>query len=385
MAENFNDRIDRLHSDSVKWNVYGEDVLPMWVADMDFLSPPAVIEALQRRVKHGVFGYAMQPPHLDDAVMRWAQQHYHLSLTKEEFLYVPGVVTGINLAARALLKPGEGILYQPPIYPPFFEVAENGGFIDNPVDLVENEAGQYTFSVEDLYRNILPDTRMFLLCNPHNPVGRVFTRGELEQIVAFCKQNDLFICSDEIHCDLIYPPAQHIPIISLGQNVEERTVMLFAPSKTFNIAGLGFSVMVVKDPHLMQTVKRKLQGILPHPDLLAAQAADAAYQHGEEWLREMTVYLQENRDYLAGFLASEMPDIKMNKPEGTFLAWLDCRSLPFGDDPYSFFLKNARVALNNGADFGSAGKGFVRLNFACPRSILEEGLQKMAKAYRSFR
>ena len=383
MAENFNDHIDRLHSDSVKWNIYEEDVLPMWVADMDFLSPPAVIETLQRRVEHGVFGYAVQPPYLDEAVMRWAQEHYHLSLTKEEFLYVPGVVTGINLAARALLKPGDGILYQPPIYPPFFEVAENGDFIDNPVDLVQNEAGQYSFSVEDLRRNILPNTRMFLLCNPHNPVGRVFTREELEQIVAFCRQNNLFICSDEIHCDLIYPPAQHIPIISLGQHAVERTVMLFAPSKTFNIAGLGFSVMVIKDPDLMQTMKRKLKGILPHPDLLAAQAADAAYQHGEEWLQEMTVYLQENRDYLADFLAAEMPDIKMTKPEGTFLAWLDCRALPFGDDPYSFFLKNARVALNNGADFGSAGEGFVRLNFACPRSILEEGLQKMQKAYMS--
>ena len=383
MAENFNIIIDRLHSDSVKWNIYENDVLPMWVADMDFLSPPAVIETLQRRVEHGVFGYAMNPPQLDDVVIRWVEEHYHLSISKNEFLYVPGVVTGINLVARALLKPGDGILYQPPIYPPFFEVAKNGGFIDNPIDLIQAENGRYGFSMEDLQKNILPNTKMFLLCNPHNPVGRVFTREELGHIVAFCKQNDLIICSDEIHCDLIYPPSHHIPIISLGQDAVERTVMLFAPSKTFNIAGLGFSVMVIKDHDLMQTIQQKMKGILPHPDLLAAQAACAAYQYGEEWLRELTEYLQNNRDFLADYLTNEMPAIKMNDPEGTFLAWLDCRSLPFSNDPYSFFLQNARVGLNNGVDFGDAGKGFVRLNFACPRLMLEEGLQRMRKAYLS--
>ncbi len=385
MTEKFDKMLDRIHSDSMKWNVYPQDVLPMWVADMDFLSPPEVIEALQNRVNHGVFGYAMNPKMLDEVVIQWAGAHYDLQISTENILYVPGVVTGINLSARALLNQGEGILYQPPIYPPFFQVASNGGFEDHPVDLVQNSDGHYAIDGNRLEDGIHPNTRMFLLCNPHNPVGRVFTRSELEMIAEICKRYDLFICSDEIHCDLTYEPAHHTPILSLGDAVAERTVMLFAPSKTFNIAGLGFSVMVIKDPDLMQHVKQQLAGIIPHPDLLAAQAACAAYQYGGDWLNDLIVYLQGNRDFMVDFISAEMSEISVNKPEGTFLAWLDCRKTSFADDPYSFFLNNAKVGLNNGLDFGQAGRGFVRLNFACPRSLLAEGLQRMRKATLSFK
>jgi cystathionine beta-lyase len=384
MAENFDNIIDRLHSDSIKWNVFPEDVLPMWVADMDFLSPPAVINTLVERTQHGVFGYAAEPKDMDEIVIRWISNQYKMQVEPQHLLYVPDVVTGLNMASRAFLSPGDGLMFQTPIYPPFFGI---GGPIDlqnHTVDLVQKTDGSYVIDFHALEKGLKKNTKMFLLCNPHNPVGRVLTRPELEQIAAFCSQHDLLLCSDEIHCDLIYAENTHIPIMSLGEDIAQRMVMLIAPSKTFNIAGLGFSVMIIKNKDLMDQMKRTFSGILPHPDLLAVQAARAAYLSGHTWLQELISYLQGNRDYLYEFVRSELPGISMVKPEGTFLAWLDCRKMPFGDDPFSFFLTNAKVGLNNGIDFGSAGKGFVRLNFACPRVTLEEGLTRMQQAVQNY-
>ncbi len=356
----------------------------MWVADMDFLSPPAVINTLVERTQHGVFGYAAEPKDMDEIVICWISNQYKMQVEPQHLLYVPGVVTGLNMASRAFLSPGDGLMFQTPIYPPFFGI---GGPIDlqnHTVDLVQKTDGSYVIDFHALEKGLKKNTKMFLLCNPHNPVGRVFTRPELEQIAAFCSQHDLLLCSDEIHCDLIYAGSTHIPIMSLGEDIAQRMVMLIAPSKTFNIAGLGFSVMIIKNKDLMDQMKRTFSGILPHPDLLAVQAARAAYLSGHAWLQELISYLQGNRDYLYEFVRSELPGISMVKPEGTFLAWLDCRTMPFGDDPFSFFLTNAKVGLNNGIDFGSAGKGFVRLNFACPRVTLEEGLIRMQQAVQNY-
>ncbi len=380
MAVNFDQVLDRRRSDSLKWNAFPEDVLPFWVADMDFLSPAEVIDALSQRIKHGIFGYAVQPRDLDEIVIRWVEEHYHMQAEAEELLYIQGVIRGLNLASRAFLSPGEGIVFQPPIYPPFFKVGENSNLENQPVDLKQNVDGSYGIDFAALESAIKANTRMFLLCNPHNPVGRVFTKNELEQIAEFCLRHDLLICSDEIHCDLIYEGKAHIPIMSLGDEIAQRTIMLIAPSKTFNIAGLGFSVMIIKNKELMAKLKRTFQGILPHPDLLAIQAARAAYLYGGTWLRDLLDYLQGNRDYLVNFIKTEMPDIHLVKPEGTFLAWLDCRQMPFGEDPFTFFLNKAKVGMNNGMDFGMAGRGFVRMNFACPRTILAEGLSRMAQA-----
>lgn len=384
MAENFDTLIDRLHSDSIKWNAFPEDVLPMWVADMDFLSPPAVVDALVERVQHGVFGYAAEPQDLNGIVVHWIKEQYKMQVEPQHLLYVPGVVTGLNMASRAFLSPGDGLMFQPPIYPPFFGVGEHTGLENHQVDLIQNQDGSYAIDFEMLERGIKPNTKMFLLCNPHNPVGRVFTERELEQIADFCLCHDLLLCSDEIHCDLVYAGNTHIPIISLGEDVVQRTIMLIAPSKTFNIAGLGFSVMIIKNNDLMDRMKKSFSGILPHPDLLAVQAARAAYLSGYTWLQELIQYLQDNRDYLYEFVKAELPGISMVKPEGTFLAWLDCRKMTFGDNPSSFFLNQARVGLNNGLDFGSAGKGFVRLNFACPRATLKEGLTRMRQAIKNY-
>jgi cystathionine beta-lyase len=383
MAANFDLLIDRAHSDSIKWNAFPRDVLPMWVADMDFLSPPAVINTLVDRVSHGVFGYATKPDDLDEIVIQWISEQYRMQVEPQHILYVPGVVTGLNMASRAFLSPGDGLMFQPPIYPPFFGIGENANFQNHLVDLVQNPDGSYAIDFNALEQGIKQNTKMFLLCNPHNPVGRVFTREELEQIAAFCVRHDLILCSDEIHCDLIYQGCTHIPILSLGQEIAQRTIMLIAPSKTFNIAGLGFSVMIIKNKELMDRMKKTFSGILPHPDLLAVQAARAAYLSGREWLQDLIHYLQANRDFLEEFVKAELPGISMANPEGTFLAWIDCRRMPCGDDPYSFFLKEAKVGLNNGVDFGRAGKGFVRLNFACPRATLEEGLTRMRQAVKN--
>ncbi|MGV8027005.1 MAG: MalY/PatB family protein [Anaerolineaceae bacterium] len=383
MAENFDNLIDRLHSDSIKWNAFPEDVLPMWVADMDFLSPPAVIDALVKRTQHGVFGYAAEPKDMDEIVIRWISDQYKLQVEPQHILYVPGVVTGLNMASRALLSPGDGLMFQPPIYPPFFSVGKRTGLENHEVDLVQNPDGSYGINFDALEKGIKKNTKMFLLCNPHNPVGRVFTKQELEKIAAFCVWHDLLLCSDEIHCDLIYSDNTHIPIISLGDDIAQRTVMLIAPSKTFNIAGLGFSMMIIKNNDLMDRMKKTFSGILPHPDLLAIQAARAAYLSGHAWLQELIQYLQDNRDYLETFVKNELKDISMVSPQGTFLAWLDCRKMPFRDDPYSFFLDHAKVGLNSGIDFGSIGKGFVRLNFACPRATLEKGLTRMQQAVKN--
>lgn len=382
MTVNFNQIIDRANSDSLKWNVYPEDVIPLWIADMDFLAPPAVNRALAERVAHGVYGYAKNPPALDEAIIRWVEKHYGLKVSNEDIHYVPGVVTGFNLVARAFLKPGDGILFQPPIYPPFFNVAENGGFESHAIDLVQDPDGAYMIDFELLEKNIKPNTKMFLLCNPHNPVGRVYTQAELQQIAAFCAKHDLLICSDEIHCDLIYSDQHHIPIMSLGEELENRTIMLFAPSKSFNIAGLGFSVMIIKDECLREQFKKAFAGILPHPDLLSIQAALAAYTSSESWLQEVMEYLEGNRNFIYDYVKNVIPGMRMWKPEGTFLAWLDCRQLPCADDPYTFFLEKAKVGLNNGSDFGEVGQGFVRLNFACPLAILQESLERMRKAVR---
>lgn len=384
MAYNFDFSIDRRHSDSIKWKIYPEEILPMWVADTDFYSPPAVIEALEKRVQHGVFGYAVEPPDLEEIVIRWIAEQYKLQVEPEHLLFIPGVVTGMNLASRAFLSPGDGLMFQPPIYPPFFSVGTPTGLENHTVNLVRGSDGSYSIDFDALEKGLRKNTKMFLLCNPHNPVGRVFTKDELCQIAEFCLRHDLLLCSDEIHCDLIYQGNVHIPVMSLSEEIAQRTIMLIAPSKTFNIAGLGFSVMIIKNKKMMKQMMRSLQGILPHPDLLAMQAARAAYLSGEDWLQEQIAYLQGNRDYLYDFVKSELPGILMAKPQGTYLAWLDCRRTPFWDDPYAFFLQEAKVGLNNGEDFGSAGKGFVRLNFGCTRATLEEGLNRMKKAVKKF-
>lgn len=379
MSNHFDYLPNRRSSECIKWHYYDPDVLPMWVADMDFLSPQPVIEALQARVAHGVFGYAHDAPGLTDAILTWLKTHYHWEVPAGHLVYVPGVVTGFNMAAQSQPPTGRSLLIQTPVYPPFLEAPANAGMPLQTAPLARQANGRYEVDFETFEAGAR-HAAMFLLSNPHNPVGRVFTRAELERMAAICLQHNVLICSDEIHADLLYTGHQHIPIASLDPEIAQRTITLLAPSKTFNIAGLGFSFAVISNPELRQAFERARRGTAGWSNLLAMTAAKAAYQHGGPWLEELLPYLQSNRNYLTDFVTSQLPGVHMYQPEGTYLAWLDCRELPVQGSPQQFFLEKAHVGLNEGSTFGADGTGFVRLNFGCPRSLLQEGLERMRRA-----
>jgi cystathionine beta-lyase len=380
---NFDQIIDRQKSDSVKWRLYDPDVLPLWVADMDFLSPPAVIDALQQRVAHGVFGYELYPENLCEIISEWLWDKYQWRVSPKSILLLQGVVTGFNLACRAFAAAGDHVLMQTPVYPPILHAPQNHDLLRNEMELIRQPDGQYAIDFDRFEQTINQRTRLFILCNPQNPTGRVFRRDELLQMAETCLRRNVIICSDEIHCDLVYSGNRHIPIASLDPAISARTITLMAPSKTFNIAGLGCSFAIIEDPELRQQFQASRKDLINAGNLLGFVAARAAYQDGRPWLDELLQYLESNRDYLFNFIGRQLPEIKMTKPEGTYLAWLDCRQLNLDTTPQQFFLEKARVALNNGADFGNGGDGFVRLNFGCPRSILQDALKRMEAALKS--
>ncbi len=392
MSDNYSDdtyRFDRIverrNTDSVKWNKYENDVIPLWVADTDFAAPEPVVAVLRERVEHGVFGYGQEPAELRAVVQERMRRRYGWQVAPEDLLYLPGVVVGFNLVSRAVGKPGDGVLIQTPAYPPFFLVGKNNDRIVQEAPLIR-VSNRYEIDFDAFEAAITPSTRVFLLCNPHNPVGRVFTRTELERLAEICLRHDLVICSDEIHEDFVFEGYTHVPIASLAPEVAARTVTLISPSKSYNIAGFHFAIAVASDPALRGLLQRTAAGLVPgRPGVMDFVAGLAAYQHGDSWLDEMIRYLQSNREYLTAYVRGQLPEISMPNVEGTYLAWLDCRQAGIEGSPYEFFLKNARVALQDGALFGAGGEGFARLNFGCPRSTLEEALERMKQALSAAR
>ena len=377
MIYNFDICPDRRQTDSDKWSKYPEDVLPLWVADMDFVSPAPVLQALHERIEHGVLGYPNDPVELKELIVTRLAQRYQWQIQKEDILFLPGVIRGFNVAGHLFYgNEGGEMLIQTPVYPPIRQAPANSRLVRKELSLAQNDQGHYFVDPSSFKKAVNKNTRLFILCNPHNPVGRVFSKSELEQMAETCLQHDVTICSDEIHCDLVYPGYHHIPIASLDPEVARHTITLMAPSKTFNIAGLNCSFAVIQNPELRLRFKHSYQGMIGVDNLLGWTAAIAAYREGQEWLDQVLIYLQANRDYLYQFANSELPGIKMVIPEGTYLAWLDCRQTGI-EQPYEFFLKHARVALNDGVTFGQDGTGFVRINFACSRSVLQEALVKM--------
>ena len=335
MQFNFDELIDRRSSGSIKWHYYNEDVLPMWVADMDFRSPQPVIDALQQRVDHGVFGYAHDVPGLKEAILSWLKEHYNWQVRAEDIVYVPGVVPGFNMAAQSLTQPNLGLLIQTPVYMPFLEVADNANMQKKYMQLSHLSDGQYKIDFDAFEAAVADHTGMFLLCNPHNPVGRVYSREELESMAEICLQHQITICSDEIHADLIYSGQKHFPLASLSPEVAQNTITLLAPSKTFNIAGLGFSFAVIPNPELRQAFENARRGTAGWSNVLAMTAACAAYQNGAPWLCAALDYMEANRDYLTEFVNNQLPGVHMAKPEGTYLAWLDCNDLSLDYQPAS--------------------------------------------------
>ncbi len=377
---NFDQIIDRRDTESVKWNWYAEDVLPMWVADMDFRSPEPVIDTLRDRVDHGIFGYGKPPDGLNKAIAEHLANRQNWVVEEEAICFISGVVTGFTHAIYSLTEPGDKILIQTPVYSPILKAARATGRVSAESELVYGNTGRYEIDFDDFEAKAASGVKLFILCNPHNPVGRVFSRDELLRMAEICLRYDILICSDEIHGDLIFSESEHIPVASLSPEISEITVTYFAPSKTFNLAGLSTSVYVAQNSELRSRLAESMKMILGHPNIIGMQAALAAYRDGQAWLESVLAYLEANRDYLVRFVEEELPGISVWKPEGTYLAWLDCRELAVDPSPHQFFLDEARVGLNDGMDFGVSGRGFVRLNFGCPRLLLEDGLNRMKSA-----
>lgn len=376
MDFDFDTVIDRQSTGSLKWNRYaGTDVIPMWVADMDFRSPPAVLEALRQRVEHGIFGYAEAPEELTDTICQELMAEYGWQVDPEWIVWLPGLVTGLNVAGRTVGQPGDAILTTVPIYPPFLTAPGNGGRNLVTVPLLQ-ESGKWQFDLDGIRQAIGSRTGMFLLCNPYNPVGRVFTRSEISAVAEICIRSNVTICSDEIHCGLILDADKpHIPTAALDPEIARNCITLMAPSKTYNLPGLGCSFAVISDADLRQQFKKAMAGIVPHVTVFGYVGALAAYRHGQDWREALLTYLRASRDRVQEAV-SKMPGLNMGHVEATYLAWIDTRETGIAD-PVQFF-EDAGVGLSDGREFG--GEGFVRLNFGCPRSVLDQALSRMAHA-----
>jgi cystathionine beta-lyase len=373
----FDEVVDRRGTASEKWEKYrGRDVIPMWVADMDFRSPPAVIEALHRRTAHGVFGYTGPPPELIEAVVSMLERDHGWRVEPAWIVWLPGLVCGLNVACRAVGEDGDDVATLTPVYPPFLSAPKNSRRAVVRVPLRE-DANRWSIDFDRLEDALTPRTRLFMLCNPHNPVGRVFDLEELRQLARLCLRRGLAICADEIHCGLLLDRnKRHIPMATLGPEVAERTITLMSPSKTFNVAGLGCAFAVIPAAELRARFLRAKAGIVPMLNPFGYLAAAVAYRECEEWRRSLVDYLRGNRDLLAGALSRMPGGLSMAPVEGTYLAWIDVRAAGL-EDPVGFF-EEAGVGLQSGRDFD--GNGFVRLNFGCPRAVLNEALTRMRRA-----
>lgn len=392
MPFDFDRIIERRHTNSIKWTLYPEDVLPLWVADMDFISPEPITNALQTAVGHGIFGYEMPSPALRELVAVRMKHLYNWEISAESVVPVTGLVSGFYAASGALCRPGDGYLIQPPVYMPFNDIQKHQGVIRQEAELVQVTQGSRLHyeinwdTFEKAFHSGGSRTRMFLLCNPHNPSGQVYSPAELRRMAEICLKHETVIVSDEIHSELTLEPNQpHTPIAALSPEIADRTITLIAPSKTFNIAGLFCGFAIIPNQELRNRYKEQVERMTLHVSSLAQVAAQAAFSGAcDEWLAELRLHLRSNRDFLTGFVEQELPGIRLTLPSATYLAWLDC-SEPVANGkitgaPSEFFLEKARVALNDGAAFGTGGKNFVRLNFGCPRPTLEQALLRIKSA-----
>jgi len=371
--------IDRTGTGSLKWDRYKDpEILPMWVADMDFHSPEPVIDALKTRAEHGVFGYTIPYKSLNDTVLRYLEHSHGFSCQPEWLVWLPGLVPALNLICRAF----EGtVLTATPIYPPFLSAPPYSG---RPIQKVPLQlAGdRWEFDWDALEAATTADTRVLLLCNPHNPVGRVFTRDELEKLAQYAQRHDLVVSADEIHSDLILEPdLRHIPFATLGDDSRERSISLFAPSKTYNLPGLSCAFAVIPNPKLRAAFNKAARGIVTEINAMGYAACEAAYKEGEPWRTELLAQLRRNRDRVLDFIRGNTPEIGITPIEATYLAWLDVRSLEL-DDPAAHFLKHG-LALSDGKLFGAPG--YLRLNFGCPPQTLQSGLDRLLQGVQSAR
>lgn len=383
----FDTIIDRRNTDSVKYDGLSDefgnsDILPMWVADMDFQAPPVVREAVRQCCERGVFGYTFRSEESKDAFREWVRRRYHWETRPEWLSSSPGIVTALAIAVRALTQPGDKVVIMTPVYPPFHSVVRDNGrqLVYNPLKC---EMGRYLINWENLEEGLKSGVRMLILCNSHNPVGRVWTKEELERVGELCCRYDVWIVSDEIHADLALSDHKHTVMATVSQEVAARTLTAMAPSKTFNIAGMMNSVIVASNPVILEKYNRELLSLhLDSGNIFGHVSLKAAYCNGEEWLKELVGYLEKNVDFALEYFRDELPEIKVCRPEGSFLLWLDFRG--FGlthEECGERLLKIGKIGLNDGLTFGEEGYGFRRMNIGCPRSVLEDGVQRIRKAF----
>jgi cysteine-S-conjugate beta-lyase len=378
--------LDRLGTDSMKWDMtearFGaRDVIPLWVADMDIKAPRPVIDVLKEKAEHGVFGYSAPSSKVDEAICDWLKKRYDWEVNSETFIYTSGIVPTISHMIQAFTEPGDEVIIQTPVYYPFYDVVEknNRVILKNPLKRNDHH---YEMDLAQLESLITDKTKILLLSHPHNPVGRVWRRYELEKLAKLCQKHDLLVISDEIHADLLFDGQTHIPIASINEDMAMRTLTCLAPSKTFNLAGIQASYAVVLDPKKRLKLKQFIQSTFSSINIFAQAATEAAYRYGEGWLKELMIYIQDNYQFVEDYLGEHMPKIKPIKPEGTYLLWLDCEQLDMpAKERNQWFLHEAKVAFNHGPIFGGEGEHFERMNLACSRDTLAKALDRMKQAY----
>lgn len=381
--DSFNEGVNRLGTNAVKYDKYKEnfntnedDIIPMWIADMDFKTCDEITKALQNKLSTGNLGYDTVNGYYE-SVVKWMRNRHNVDINVEDVVYTPGVVTAINFLLKILIKENDKVLVQSPVYHSFFRVLN-----ENKCDIVQSELfikdNRYEIDFDEFENKISTGVKVLILCNPHNPIGRVWTKEELERIVEICESYKVFIISDEIHSDLVFKGYKHTSLTTVAPYYKDNIVTLTAPSKTFNLAGLYVSNAIITDKKLRSRYKELFSTT---PNVLGAEALIAAYNKGETWLEELLEYIESNYNYVLKFVNENVPKIKVIKQEGTFLTWLDCRELGLSDEELErFFLEEAKLALSTGTAFGKGGSGFMRMNIGCPISTVKEALERLKNA-----
>jgi cystathionine beta-lyase len=391
MSWNFDEPARREGTNCIKYDLRKEtfgiaDIIPMWVADMDFNTPDFIINALSSRLKHEIMGYSFRPPEYFSSIIDWSEKRHNWKIEKDWICFSPGIVPALNFCTLAFTHPGESIIVQPPVYFPFFSAVESHGrkLINNKI---KESEGTWEMDFKNLIDCIDEKTKMIFLSNPHNPLGRVWYADELSELVDICLENNILIVSDEIHCDLVLPGFKHTPVAKISEKASEITITCLAPSKTFNLAGLSTSSVIISDPELRKSFNSIVEKLhVGNGNIFGSAASVAAYSYGAEWLDELLKYLSTNVSYVMDYCGLRMPEIIPLRTEATYMIWLDCRSLNMtGKELQNFFVTKAGVGMNEGSTFGPGGEGYMRMNLACPLQTVIRAMDQIEKAINSIR
>jgi cystathionine beta-lyase len=391
MKWNFDEAVSREGTNCVKYDLRKEtfgsgELIPMWVADMDFRTPDFIISALRKRLGHEILGYSFRPSEYYASISSWLLKRHNWEVPHEWICFCPGIVPALNLCTLAFTRPGESIIVQPPVYFPFFSAVENHGrnLIYNQLNEVD---GRWEMDFESLIKSVTPSTRMIIISNPHNPVGRTWSSDELMQLADICVKHNIILLSDEIHSDLIVPGYFHTPMANLSDKIAEITVTCIAPSKTFNLAGLSTSSLIISNPVLRKYFKSKTNHLhIENGNIFGTVASIAAYSEGYEWIRELMIYINQNADYVIDYCSTMIPEILPVRPEATYMMWLDCRKLGMtGKELQEFFVGKAKVGMNEGSCFGPGGEGFMRMNIGTTNMNVRKAMEQIEQAVASIR